>query len=160
MKRKYVLMVPVAAVTLWANSFGALVSAQSLQDINNNAPAVWQQDDQNKQNQSNKKDNKQFNKNNKQDNKNDKQVQKQQNPQVAPKAPEKQESVKKDKAPSKVTPETKEKRKVALANDYNNRKPNAEKPPVKKEDKKPLPPKDDQKPAPQGSGAIQVILNA
>lgn len=152
MKRKYVLMVPVAAVTLWANSFGTLVSAQSLQDINNNAPAVWQQDDQNKQNQSNK--------DKKPNNKNDKQVQKQQNSQVAPKAPEKQESVKKDKAPSKVTPETKEKRKVALANDYNNRKPNAEKPPVKKEDKKPLPPKDDQKPAPQGSGAIQVILNA
>ncbi len=33
MKRKYVLMVPVAAVTLWANSFGTLVSAQSLQTL-------------------------------------------------------------------------------------------------------------------------------
>lgn len=154
MKRKYVLMVPVAAVTLWANSFGTLVSAQSLQDINNNKPAVWQQEEQNKQNQPNK-DNKKINQNDKKD-------QNQQNPQVAPKAPEK-ETVKKDKAASKVTPETKEKRKVALANDYNNRKPGAEKPPVKPEDKKPLPPKDDKKPVPQNSGTavqIGVLLNA
>lgn len=158
MKRKYVLMVPVAAVTLWANSFGVLVNAQGVQDMNNNVPAVWQQDDQNKQGQPNDKQGKKAD--NKQINKNDKQVQKQQNSQVVPKAPEK-ETVKKDKAPSKVTPETKEKRKVALANDYNNRRPDAQKPPVKPEDKKPLPPKDD-KPAPQSTSAVQigVVLNA
>ncbi|WP_368393538.1 hypothetical protein [Veillonella ratti] len=50
-----------------------------------------------------------------------------------------------------------------MANDYNNRKPGAEKPPVKPEDKKPLPPKDDKKPVPQNSGTavqIGVLLNA
>lgn len=159
MKRKYVLMVPIAAVTLWANSFGVLVNAQGVQDMNNNVPAVWQQDDQNKKGQSNDKQGKKAD--NKQHNKNDKQVQKQQNPQVAPQAPEK-ETVKKDKAPSKVTPETKEKRKVALANDYNHRKPEAQKPPVKPEDKKPLPPKAEPNPAPEKSGTVQigVLLNA
>ena len=83
MKRKYVLMVPVAAVTLWANSFGVLVNAQGVQDMNNNVPAVWQQDDQNKQGQPNDKQGKKAD--NKQINKNDKQVQKQQNPQVVQK---------------------------------------------------------------------------
>ena len=83
MKRKYVLMVPVAAVTLWANSSVTLVSAQSLQDINNNKTGCMaaRRAEQTKI---------QPNKDNKQITKNDKKDQNQQNPQVAPKAPEKE----------------------------------------------------------------------
>ncbi|MDY3974534.1 MAG: hypothetical protein SOY76_07870 [Veillonella caviae] len=140
MKRKLVLIVPVAAVTLWANSFGFISNAASvdlLQGQNGQPNAAWasqQQDKEGKQvapNQQNKQ-------------------------QVKPVAPTKegQPTVDKNKKQT-VTQADKEKRRVALANDYENRK-KLEKPPVEKEapkppkkankkndTKKPIPPKED-----------------
>lgn len=152
MKRKLVLIVPVAAVTLWANSFGFIANAASvdlLQGQNGQPNAAWasqQQDKDGKQVVPNgqAKDNKQVapNQQNKQ--------------QVKPVAPTKEGQPRVDKNKKQtVTQADKEKRRVALANDYENRK-KLEKPPVEKEapkppkkankkndTKKPIPPKED-----------------
>lgn len=159
MKRKLVLIVPVAAVTLWANSFGFIANAASVapyQGQNSQPNVEWNNQQQNVE-RNNQEQNNQINKDNKQV------VPNKQNNQAkpaAPVAPKKDgQSVVDQNTKQTVTPADKEKRRVALANDYEARK-NLEKPPVqkeapklpkkdtKKEDvKKPIPPKEDNKAA-------------
>lgn len=160
MKRKFVLMVPIAAVTLWANSFGVLVNAQDFNEVKGQANGtIWQQADQNKDNQAKANQANRPNvaapinyqhaaestnnqhvvapTNNQQD-----QVKPGDEPGAQP------VNVVKDNNQQKVTADTKEKRKVALAKDYEQRKASEVKK-VKPEDKKPLPPKKEtNKPAP------------
>ena len=142
MKRKFVLMVPIAAVTLWANSFGVLVNAQDFNEVKGQAnSAIWQQADQNKDNQTKANQANRPNvaapTNNQQN-----QVKPGNEPGAQP------VNVVKDNNQQKVTADTKEERKVALAKDYEQRKASEVKK-VKPEDKKPLPPKKEtKKPAP------------
>lgn len=141
-KRKFVLMVPIAAVTLWANSFGVLVNAQDFNEVKGQAnSAIWQQADQNKDNQTKAN---QANRSNVAAPTNNQQNQ------VKPgnESGAQPVNVVKDNKQQKVTADTKEKRKVALAKDYDQRKANEVKK-IKPEDKKPLPPKKEtKKPAP------------
>lgn len=171
MKRKFVLMVPLAVVTLWANSFGVLVNAQDFNEVKGQANnAIWQQADQNKDKAVKNREGNQP--------KVAAPINNQQN-QVKPGNEPGAEPVKvtKDKAQTKVNADVKEKRRVALANDYEQRKakdgnmvkprgeqkvqPDANKPmPPKKEAKKPAPVKPDQnsEKGPQNPPAPQAGL--
>lgn len=156
MKRKYVLMVPVAAVTLLANSIGFVVNAASVMPYDGQSNIQWNAQNDNKDAKEANKAPQAPNMNKDQKGVNDKNVK-------APGHNNDQKSIDKQKNKPAVSQDDKEKRRVALANDYEHRK-NVEKPEVKKDAPKPpkkdIKDKKDKEPAPQKDSNLTLAINA